>query len=140
MRRFEPTWPLHFVTAKNFRIRHNDQLRCGAKKSARQRAEIGDELFVVGKTKLFPNFLEPLTFAVVVAENLDGKILPQPAVELREKFPALCLGDRWFRRALAERTKGFKRIQLQIERFASRTSFAGFRFVHQFRRGDTTMI
>jgi hypothetical protein len=56
----------------------------------------------------FPDFLETLPFAVVVAKNVDGIILPQPAMKLLEKFAPLRLGDLRFLRALGQRTKGIE--------------------------------
>ena len=58
-----------------------------------------------------PNFFKPLPFAVVVAENVDGIILAQPAMKLVEKFAALRLGNLQFRRAFGQRTKGIERMQ-----------------------------
>ena len=61
------------------------------------------------KTQLLPNFHEPLPLAVVVAEDVNGMVLAEPAVKLVEEFAALRLGDLWIRRAFAERTKGVER-------------------------------
>ena len=40
---------------------------------------------------------------------MDGVILPQPAVELIEKFAALGLGNLRFGRAFRQRTEGIER-------------------------------
>jgi hypothetical protein len=56
-----------------------------------------------------PDFRETLPLAVVVAEDMNGVTLPQPAVKLVEKFAALRLGDLRVGRAFAERTKGVER-------------------------------
>ena len=50
-----------------------------------------------------PYFLEPLSFAFIVAENMDGIILAEPPVELMEEFAALCIGHLPFRRAIRQR-------------------------------------
>ena len=63
-------------------------------------------------TKFLPDFLKPLPLAVVVAKNVDGIILPQPAVKLLEKFAALRLGDLRFRRALGQRTEGVEDVEI----------------------------
>ena len=55
-----------------------------------------------------PDFLKPLPLAVVVAEDMNGITVPQPAMELVEEFASLRLGDLWIRRAFAERTKGIE--------------------------------
>jgi len=74
----------------------------------------------------FPNFLKPLTLAVVVAENMNDIILSQPAMQLLEKFTTLRLGDWQFRRALGQRTKRIERIKLRIVDFSLRIGFASF--------------
>ena len=70
--------------------------------------------------QLVPDFLEALPLAVVVAKNVDGVILSQPAVKLLEKFAPLDLGDLRFWRALRQRTK---RLQRGEERSAARLKF-----------------
>jgi hypothetical protein len=60
-----------------------------------------------------PNLLKPLALAVIVAKNVDGVVLPQPAVKLLEKFAPLRLGDLRFGRAIGQRTEGVERIKLQ---------------------------
>ena len=64
--------------------------------------------------QFLPDFLEPLPFAVVVAKDVDGVILPQPAVELLEKFAPLRLGNLRFRRALGQRTEGVQAAELRL--------------------------
>ena len=102
--------------------------------------------------QFLPNFLKPLPLAVVVAKDVDGIILPQPAVKLLEKFAALRLGDLRFRRALGQRTKGVERSKIAewgaprepfpaLRRFRSRSSPAFRRLVIiQFNRGETAPV
>ena len=90
------------------------------KKSAGERAEMNGRrcaesmraecalAFRPSAAKLGPDFLEPLPFAVVVAKNVDGIILPQPAMKLLKEFAALRLGDLRFRRAFGQRAEGFE--------------------------------
>ena len=66
-------------------------------------------LWTVRKTKFAPDFAEPLPFAFIVAEDVNGVILPQPAVDLLEKFPAQRLGNLRFGRALGERAERVER-------------------------------
>ena len=49
---------------------------------------------------------------------MDGVILPQPAMQLLEKFAALRLGNLRFRRALGQRTEGIEGIEIQIANLA----------------------
>ena len=49
--------------------------------------------------------MEPLPLSFVVAENVHRVALAQPAMQLREKFAALRLGNLRLRRAFAQRTK-----------------------------------
>ena len=71
-----------------------------------------------------PNFFKPPPLAVVVAEDVNGVTLPQPAVELVEKFAALRLGNLRIRRAFAKWTKGVERGKwsAEVERWNSSTS------------------
>ena len=123
---------LDFVAAENFRISDNDEFCFFAEETARERAEVKRGTGILPASDFFsriffnwrqtgsrsyefrPDFLEPLALAVIVAEDVDGVILPQPAVDLLEEFAALRLGDWRFRRALGERTKGVERIKLWI--------------------------
>ena len=66
------------------------------------------------RTQFVPDFLKPLPLAVVVAENVDGVILPQPAVKLLEKFAPLRLGNLRFRRAFGQRTEGVQVFKLRM--------------------------
>src|SRR5271154_4609211 len=86
VRRFLAAWPLDFVTPKNFRVGDDDQFRLVTNKSASERADLNCQFFFRTKTMFRPNFLETLALAVVITENVDGIILPQPAVQLLEKF------------------------------------------------------
>ena len=116
VRRFLAARTLDFVTAKNFRIGDDDQFRLVANKAAGQRADLNLRCNVGSVSRLvepqarryiefLPDFLKSLAFAVVVAKNVDGIILPQPAVKLLEKFAALRLGDLRFGRAFGQRTE-----------------------------------
>src|SRR5207253_2959771 len=61
------------------------------------------------KAIFLPNLVEPLPLPFVVAENVNRVGLAQPAMQLREKFAALCLGNLRLRRAIAQRTKRVER-------------------------------
>ncbi len=121
VRRFQPARTLDFVAAKNLRVGDDDEFGVVAKETAGKRADLrlGSEVRGLGlraggvfswnrdarpRTRFFPNFLKPLPFAVVVAKDVDGVTLPQPAVKLAEKFAALGLGNWQFRRAFGQRT------------------------------------
>ena len=54
---------------------------------------------------LIPNLSEPLPFALVVAEDVDGAACAQPAVQLSKELASLGLGDMGLRRSLAEGTE-----------------------------------
>ena len=121
VRRFLAARPLNFVTPKNFRIGDNDEFRFVANKAASERADLQlKDFFLVRKAVFFPDFHESLPLAVVVAENMNGIILPQPAVKLLEKFAPLRLGNLWFGRALGQRTKRVERIKFRIANFGFR--------------------
>ena len=90
--------------------------------------------------KFVPNFGKPLALAVVVAKNVDGIILPQPAVKLLKKFAALRLGDLRFRRALGQRTEGVERIEFQIANFKLRIGFASFEAASQFNGREAAPV
>ncbi len=89
-------------------------------------------LWTVRQAQFIPNFLKPLSFAVIVAKDVDGVILPQPAVKLLEKFAPLRLGDLRFRRALRQRTEGVQVFKLRIAEFGLRNGFADFGIFSQF--------
>ena len=116
---------MNFVAPKNFRIGHDDKFCFFVNKAASERAnmDLGSGVRVLGlrggnlfprsrdarrKTQFGPDFLEALTFTVVIAENLNRVILPQPAVHLVEKFTPLHLGDLGYWRAFGERTEGIE--------------------------------
>ena len=63
---------------------------------------------ILDQDRFLPDFREPLSLAVVVAEDMNGITVPQPAVELVEKLAALDLGNLRVGRAFAERTKGLE--------------------------------
>ena len=134
VRRFQPARTLDFVAAKNLRIRDDDEFCVVADESRVRASRFGSGVWRLASGVLLrehlhpaprpqnpdsipPDFLKPLPFAVVVAEDVDGVILPQPAVELLEKFPALRLGDLRFRRALGQRAEGVKTIGIVDCRF-----------------------
>ncbi len=61
-----------------------------------------------------PNFFKPLALAFVVAEDMDGVTLPQPAVELVEKFTPLRLGDLRVGRAVTQWTVGIEAVKARM--------------------------
>ena len=87
MGRFEAARTLHFVTPKDFRVRHDRQFGRFAEETAREGAEAHVERACFAQAVLAPDFLEALTFALVVAKEMDGIILAQPAVELPRNKP-----------------------------------------------------
>src|SRR6185437_6690357 len=106
MGRFLSAWSLDFVTAKNFRICDDDQFRFVANKAAGEGTDLNlgcgvvsvsrlvePQVRLYGETMFFPDFFKALAFAVVVAENMNGVILSQPAMDLGEEFTALRFGD-----------------------------------------------
>ena len=128
VRGFQPARPLNFIAPKNFRVGDDNEFCCFAQEPAGKRANsrLGSGVRVLGlrgarvflqirdarsKTQLLPNFREPLPLAVVVAEDVNGMVLAEPAVKLVEEFAALRLGDLWIRRMFAERAKGVERIE-----------------------------
>ena len=103
---FKPARSLDLVTPENLGVRDDNQPGCFAKKSAGKRSDVSrrtrDErqgrngirlLLLHGRlwtrAHFLPDFLESLPFAVVVAEDMDGMVLAQPAVELAKEFTAL---------------------------------------------------
>ncbi len=164
VRRFQPARTLDFVTAKNFRVGDDDQFRLVANKTTGEgagsclgsgdrgpasgvwRLEIcGGGVFsqtqnARAKTPFRPDFLEPLAFAVVVAKYMNGVALPQPAVKLMEKFPALGLGNWQFGRALGQRTIGVERIKFRTGDCGWRIGFAGFGVFSKFNRRETATV
>ena len=79
-----------------------------------------------------PNFLEALALAVIVAKNIYRIILPQPAVELLEKFAALRLGDLRLRRALGQRTERVEVFKLWIADYGLRICLAPVSTISSF--------
>src|SRR6266436_7611395 len=127
MRRFEAARSLDFVPAKDLGVCDDDNFRFLAKKSAGKRAQISlqllrsfarrsrdlqfarsirDAWIQSFKTIFAPNLGEPLALAIVVAKELHRVTLPQPAVELIEKFPALDFGNLRLGRPLGQRPEG----------------------------------
>jgi hypothetical protein len=113
VRRFQPARTLDLVTAEDFRIGDNDQFCRVANETPREGAEMDEGLCLVRQAELLPNFLKALALAVVVAEDMNGKILPLPAVQLLEEFPPLRLGNLRLRCALGQRPKGVERRKLR---------------------------
>ena len=109
VRRLEPSRALDFVAAENFRVGDDDKLCVFADKPARQCADARCDRGV--KAGILPDFLEALTLAVVVAENVDRVILPPPAMKLGEEFAALRLSNQWIGCASGERSKCFQRSE-----------------------------
>ena len=104
---FEPARLLAFVTAKDFRIGDDDNLGPIRNKTARQRAEMnrGQIVRLSSQPKFLPNLREPLLLAVVIAKDVDGIILPEPAVKLVEELAALRLCDLRLRQFVRERAE-----------------------------------
>jgi len=122
VRRLLASRTLDFIAAENFCIGHDDNLGVVADKTASEGTDLdlGRGVGFVSRlfepqarryTEFFPDFLKALAFAVVVAENMNGIILSQPAVDLGKKFTALRFGDLRFRRAFAQRTKSVERCE-----------------------------
>src|ERR1017187_4228187 len=128
VRRFLAARTLDFVTAKNLRIRDDDQLCFVTNEAASERTKVQRRTGVAPVSNFFfsffrwrqarrlsykfsPNLLKPLALAVVVAKDVNGIILPQPAMELLEKFAPLRLGNLRFGRALSQRTEGVERSE-----------------------------
>ena len=106
VRRFEPARTLHLVTPEYFRVGHDDQFGFLVNKSATERAQMHQEPGIAIKSVIFPDFLEPLPLAVVVAKNMDGKALTRPPVKLREKFATLRFGNLRLGSTRTKRTEG----------------------------------
>src|ERR1035438_3855578 len=60
---------------------------------------------------LHPNLRESLPLAVIVAKDVNGVTLPQPAVKLIKKFAPLHLGNLRIGRAFAKRTECIERTE-----------------------------
>src|ERR1022692_448397 len=65
----------------------------------------------VAQSVLHPNLREPLPLAVVVAEDVNGVALPQPAVKLIKKFAPLHPGNLWIGHTFPERTIRVERTE-----------------------------
>ena len=130
---FLPARALDFVAPKNFRIGDNDDFCRVANKSASERTDLNHQFFFDAKTMFLPDFFKALAFAIVVAKNVDEKILSQPAMQLLKKFAALRLGNLRFRRAFRQRTKC-------VEGFKLQSSLANLRFFRKFNDGVTATI
>ena|SRR5437879_3542556 len=130
MRRFQAARPVHLVAAEDLGVRDDDPFAVFAKKTAGQRADVqvgtgvlsvclfsrvrwerrlAGNLSHVAESVFLPNLSDPPAFAGIITEDVNGVVLAQPAMQLREKFTALCLGDLRLRSAVAERTKGLER-------------------------------
>ena len=68
-------------------------------------------------SRIPPNLLEALPLAVVVAEEMDRVVLPQPAMDLGEELLALRLGDVRFRAAVANGAKYLQALPSHWRRF-----------------------
>jgi hypothetical protein len=64
-------------------------------------------------------------------------ILPQPTVQLLEKFTALNLGDLRLQRTFSERTKGFQRVEFEIRNFKLRMAASSVCGFSEFNGGKT---
>ena len=125
LRRFQPARALDFIAAKNLRVGDHDKFGILANETAGKRTNSRPgsgvrRLGIYREGILFrtrdpgadapfrPNFVESLPFTVVVAKDVDGIVLPQPAVKLMEKFAALRLGNWQFGCAFGQRTVGIE--------------------------------
>ena len=118
--RFESAWTLDFVTAENLRIGDDDQPGQFAEKAARQCAEVeggtygnGGRGWRLGQAILFPNFLEALALPFIVAKDMDGITLAQPAMQLIEESASLLFGHLRVRRSPAQWAKSIQALELQ---------------------------
>src|SRR5262249_31563837 len=112
VRRLQPAWTLHFVSAEDFGIGNHNQFRIIEQKAPAEIAD-GDARKRVERQLVFlPDFTEPLLLAVVIAENIDVVALSQPAMELIEKLTALRFGNQRFWCLLGERTESFKAVDV----------------------------
>src|SRR5439155_7374304 len=132
---FQPSRTVDFVSSENFCVGDDDQFCFIEYKAAAERAEVCRRAppsvlrhFLIrgkflerccaprspgqagclprlAKAIILPNLVEPLPLPFVVAENVNRMALPQPAMQLGEKFAALRLGHLRLRRAIAQRTK-----------------------------------
>ena len=155
MRRLHPARPLYLVATEYFRIRHHHQLRRLANKSARQRTDLYDRpqlrqrspgLFFRPNFRrrramnVFPHLLKSLPLAVVIAKNMDRHVLPQPAMQLLEKLPALRLRHLQFRRTLTQRPERIQRFKLRKRHIARRIHFGNLYLSGQFHRSKTAPV
>ncbi len=116
VRRLEPARPLHLVAPENLRVGDDDQLGLVAKKAAGERADVQrrepasrlyptrflSSLFQMetgcdacpALPRPYPSQIsvEPLPLAVVVAEDMNGVALAQPAMQLGEELAPLRFG------------------------------------------------
>jgi hypothetical protein len=58
------------------------------------------------ETIVVPDLEEPLTFAVVVADDVDGVVLAEPSVQLVKEIAALDFGDLWIGHVIGDGPKG----------------------------------
>ena len=147
VRGFQPAWPLDSVAPENFRVGDDNEFCFVANEAASKHADMSRRSRVEGRgrngirlstfesristqAQFIPDLIKPLPLAVVVAEDMNGVTMPQPAVELVEKFAALRLGDLRVGRAFAERTKGVERGKSQS--LNSNVSIARFELRHGF--------
>src|SRR5262245_56515504 len=65
---------------------------------------------------LFPDLHEPLPFTIIVAKQVQVVILPQPAMDLREKLFSLGLRNLWFGRTVAQGTECLEVLQIPQNR------------------------
>ena len=75
----------------------------------RSRTAEGGRLPYVAEAVFLPDFVKPLPLSVVVAIDVNGVVLAQPAMQLGEEFAALGFGNLRFRRAVAERAESIER-------------------------------
>jgi hypothetical protein len=88
-------------------------LAVSQEETAREGAEAHVERAGFAQAVFAPDFLETLPFAVVVAKEMHGIILAQPAVELLKELPALRLGDVRLRPAIANGPENLQALKIQ---------------------------
>src|SRR5262249_27260488 len=95
-------------------VGHSHEFCLIAQKPPGQRTDAQNRRFggaIGSKPVVSPNLAEPLPLALVVAENMDAKPLPNPAMKLIEEFPALRFGHVRFRCPRCQWSKGIEALK-----------------------------
>jgi hypothetical protein len=108
------------VASKNFGVGDDDHAGGVAQEPAAQSADLQMRFpgtfglgFTLLKTLFDPDLLEPLAFAIVVAEHLDAVVLTQPTMNLGEELTSLGLGDLGFGQGVGDGTERLQTVQHQ---------------------------